>query len=55
VDYAYTASVSGYGNIFRYDANHGREGHPDNHHRHDFDWRTGDEVADSPQWKGVDG
>lgn len=52
VDYAYTASVSGYGNIFRYDANHGREGHPDNHHRHDFDWRTGDEVADSPRWIG---
>lgn len=54
VDYAYTAIVSGYGNIFRYDANHGREGHPDKHHRHDFDWRTGAELPESPIWIGAD-
>lgn len=54
--YSYNASVRGHGNVVRYDNLHPHEGHPDEHHKHDFDWRTGDELAPvSPRWVGVAG
>lgn len=52
VDYRYTAVVSGYGRIMQIDANHPREGHEDKHHRHEFDWKTDNEVSGSPFWVG---
>jgi len=38
----------------RYDNWHPHGGHPDEHHKHDFDWRTGQEPY-SPRWIGVAG
>lgn len=52
VDYRYTAVVSGFGRIMQIDANHSRDGHEDNHHRHEFDWKTDKEVPGSPFWVG---
>ena len=52
VYYAYNASVRGYGNIFRYDNNEHYSEHPDAHHRHDFNWRTGAQRNNSPRWTG---
>jgi hypothetical protein len=42
--------------IFRYDNAHRyvREGHPDAHHKHLFDQRTGRELPASPEWIGYD-
>lgn len=52
--YAYAASVRHHGQIFRHDyAEH--HGHPDPHHRHDFDWRTDVEAPGSPTWVGRGG
>jgi hypothetical protein len=45
--YAYNVSLHGAGNLFRYDNQHPEklyEGHADPHHKHEFDWRTGDEL-----------
>lgn len=57
--YAYNASIQGAGNLFRYDNQDEdfafRPGHKDEHHRHDFDWKTDTECIDSPKWIGVDG
>ncbi len=53
--YSYNASVQGFGSIFRHDNAHVHPGHADEHHRHDFDWRTGADVDDSPTWVGVHG
>ena len=53
--YAYNGSIRGYGNFLRYDNAHPHPGHSDDHHRHEFDWKTGDEVAGSPKWVGVAG
>ncbi|HEX7380250.1 MAG TPA: DUF6516 family protein [Pirellulales bacterium] len=56
--YAYNVSVRGHNKIFRYDNQHASwryPGHRDEHHKHLFDWRTGDELAESPLWMGVDG
>ena len=41
--------------IFRYDNSHSyvREGHPDPHHRHRFDYRTWNELT-PPEWIGED-
>lgn len=55
VDYAYNASVRGHGNILRHDNLHSYPGHNDAHHRHEFDWRTGDDLPGSPSWVGADG
>jgi hypothetical protein len=55
VDYAYNASVRGHGNILRHDNLHPYPGHQDEHHRHEFDWRTGQHVASSPSWVGTEG
>jgi hypothetical protein len=32
-----------------------RKGHEDAHHKHEFDWATGAEIAGSPKWCGVEG
>jgi hypothetical protein len=56
VQYSYNVSVHGKGNLFRYDNQHPDapyEGHADEHHRHEFDWQTGDELPHSPVWIGV--
>lgn len=53
VDYSYNASVRRCSNFLRHDNAHAHPGHPDNHHRHVFDWRTGDPLSD-PEWCGGD-
>ena len=53
--YTYNASVRGYSNILRYDNqddDYLRDGHHDAHHKHLFDWRTGQEALGSPFWIG---
>lgn len=53
--YSYNASVRGFGNIFRYDNqddDYLRSGHLDEHHRHIFNWKTGQEGENSPVWIG---
>jgi hypothetical protein len=48
---SYNVSLRGHANIFRYDdAPH--HPHPDKFHRHEFNWRTGDQIAGSPFWVG---
>lgn len=53
--YAYNAFVRGHGNLLRHDNAHTHPGHADEHHRHDFDWRTGEERPGSPTWVGAAG
>lgn len=55
--YSYTVSVRGRHPIFRYDNHHEdwlHQGHLDKHHRHVYDWKTGDRLPDSPIWVGAD-
>lgn len=54
VSYAYNARVVGHGDIVR-DDNADHHNHPDRHHRHVFDWSTGEELSGSPRWVGADG
>jgi len=46
--YAYNVSIRGGHNVFRYDNQDEdyrfRKGHSDPHHKHIFDWVTGDEL-----------
>jgi hypothetical protein len=53
-EYSYNASVRGHGNILRYDNVHSFPGHPDANHKHEFDWRTGEELPGFPEWTGRD-
>lgn len=56
--YSYNVFVRGWHNILRYDNQHPRllyPGHPDPHHKHEFDWRSGEENRDSPKWVGEEG
>lgn len=53
--YSYNASLRTFGNVMRYDNLHPHEGHRDSHHKHDFDWRTGEEFPYSPRWVGTTG
>jgi len=53
--YAYNASVHEFHNFLRCDNAHPHPGHPDAHHRHRFDWRTGDDLPGSPEWVGSHG
>lgn len=53
VVYSYNASIHNGHNIIRYDNQHSRMDHPDAHHKHVFDVRTGDEVEGSPYWIGI--
>jgi hypothetical protein len=55
--YRYNVSIRGSGNIFRYDNGHPHTLYPDHHdphHKHLFDWQTGEELPDSPVWVGRD-
>lgn len=55
--YSYNVFIRGQYNLFRYDNQDDdflRPGHQDEHHKHCFDWRTGEEVVGSPIWMGVD-
>jgi hypothetical protein len=53
VRYQYNVSVRGEGNVFRYDNLHSRPGHPDDHHRHDFDWKRPSEKGEGKvTWVG---
>lgn len=53
VRYAYNAHVQGWGNVLRYD-NAPHHGHDDYHHRHRYDWTTGQQLEGSPEWIGED-
>lgn len=50
-EYAYAASVRNRGVIVRYDNSDHHHSHPDRHHRHDCDWRTGEELG-TAVWVG---
>lgn len=55
--YKYNVSVRGHNNVFRYDNEHPYwlyPGHHDPHHKHLFDWRSGQELRPpSPVWVGA--
>jgi hypothetical protein len=53
--YAYNAWVPGHFNLLRHDNMHAQPGHPDAHHRHEFDWRSGAELPGSPRHVGAAG
>ncbi|NJK29085.1 MAG: hypothetical protein HC790_11090 [Acaryochloridaceae cyanobacterium CSU_3_4] len=55
--YSYNVSVRGGYNLFRYDNTHteGRyPGHPDDHHKHEYDFITGRPLHQIPKWIGAD-
>lgn len=51
--YNYNVLIRNQYNIFRYDNAHPRREHPDDHHKHCFDWQTGEPLPDSPEWIGA--
>jgi hypothetical protein len=53
--YAYNAFVRGQNSFLRHDNTHRYPDHADEHHRHELDWRSGEELAGSPLWVGSDG
>lgn len=53
--YKYNASVRGHRTFLRWDNCHVHAGHADEHHRHESDWRTEENMPGSPFWHGVDG
>ena len=53
--YAYNAFVRDQNSFLRHDNTHQYPGHADEHHRHDFDWRSGEHFPGSPSWVGPDG
>jgi len=52
--YSYNVLVRGFGNVFRYDNCHTRQGHPDDHHKHEFDWRVNQLGEGNVIWVGAD-
>jgi hypothetical protein len=56
--YSYNVSVRNHFNTFRYDNQDDdfsfRLDHQDAHHKHVFDWQTGNELSDSPIWVGAE-
>ena len=54
-EYKYNAFVRNHNNILRYDNTHVCEGHADPHHKHMFDWKTGDSLPGFPAWVGEHG
>lgn len=54
-DYKYNAFVRGRNNILRYDNAHSYPGHGDAHHKHMFDWQTGEQLPGFPEWVGENG
>ena len=53
VVYDYNVSVRGHGNVLRYDNCHPRTGHPDDHHKHEFDWRLNEQGEGRVIWVGA--
>ena len=51
IRYSYHAFVRGGGNILRYDNNHSRQDHIDDHHKHVIDTKTGEETV---EWIGAE-
>jgi hypothetical protein len=51
-EYQYNAFVRGRNNILRYDNTHTYDGHGDPHHKHMYDWKTGDPLPNFPAWVG---
>ena len=51
-EYKYNAFVRGHNNILRYDNSHAYAGHGDPHHKHVYDWKTGEPLPDFPAWVG---
>ena len=54
VQYSYNVSVRGCHTIFRYDNSHSHPGHSSSHHKHEFDWTTGEQAPGSPRCIGDD-
>lgn len=52
--YSYNVFLRGGNNILRYDNLHPRKDHPDDHHKHTYDWKTGEQLPDSPVWIGAE-
>ncbi len=55
LSYSYNAFIPGHHTLLRYDTYHPdslHPGHLDKFHVHRFDWVTGDELPDSPEWLG---
>ncbi len=50
--YEYNVSVRSYGNVLRYDNSHGRSGHPDKHHKHEFNWKLNEKGEGKVTWIG---
>jgi hypothetical protein len=56
LQYSYHLAVRGQHSVFRYDNAHPEflfSGHRDEHHKHLFDWKTGDPLPSSPEWIGA--
>lgn len=54
-EYKYNAFVRGRNNVLRYDNSHTYHGHGDAHHKHVYDWRTGEHLPGFPAWVGEHG
>jgi hypothetical protein len=54
VRYSYQATIRNGHKIMRFDNQHAHPGHPDDHHKHVFNYLTGDEFEGSPIWIGAD-
>ncbi len=55
--YSYHVYIRNWRSVFRYDnedPEYMRGGHQDEHHKHVYDLKTGDEVSGSPKWIGAD-
>lgn len=52
VEYKYNAFMRGHNNLLRYDNSHSFPGHEDSHHKHEYDWRTGQQFPGFPEWVG---
>lgn len=56
--YNYYVFIRNHRNLFRYDnedPDYMRNGHGDEHHKHEYDPKTGDELSNSPIWISADG
>jgi hypothetical protein len=52
--YSYNVFLRGGNNILRYDNLHPRKDHPDDHHKHTYSWKTGEQLPGSPVWIGAE-
>lgn len=51
--YSYNVFLQSGNNILRYDNLHPRKDHPDDHHKHAYDWESGEQLPGSPAWIGA--